>query len=54
VLGSGIQEKVDDSVWQRWFVDPGYRSPTLVSALTRGIVLMSIDSVSTPDDTERD
>jgi hypothetical protein len=42
-LGSGVNEKVDESVWRRWLADPGYRSPTLVRALATATVLMSVD-----------
>ncbi|HEY1589603.1 MAG TPA: DUF2235 domain-containing protein, partial [Rhodanobacter sp.] len=45
VLGTGINEKVDDSVWQRWLADACYRSPSLAQALTRAIVLMSFENV---------
>jgi len=44
-LGSGVNEKVDESVWRRWLADPGYRSPTLVRALAQSIVLMSVEGV---------
>jgi uncharacterized protein (DUF2235 family) len=44
-LGTGVNEKVDDSAWQRWMVDPGYRPPTLVQALSRGVVLMATEAV---------
>jgi uncharacterized protein (DUF2235 family) len=37
-LGSGINETVDDSVWQRWRVDASYRSPALAQALARAVV----------------
>jgi uncharacterized protein (DUF2235 family) len=49
-LGIGVNEKVDDSVWQRWLADASYRSPSLVQALARASVLMSGDAVvqSTP------
>ncbi len=47
-FGTGVNEKVDDSVWQRWLADPGYRSPTLTHALARGAVLMSIEAVVPP------
>ena len=42
-LGSGVNEKVDESVWRRWLADPGYRSPSLVRALATATVLMSVD-----------
>ena len=45
VLGTGINEKIDDSVWQRWLADAGYRSPSLAQALTRAVALMSIETV---------
>jgi uncharacterized protein (DUF2235 family) len=48
VLGTGVNEKVDDSAWQRWLVDPGYRPPTLVQALSRGVVLMAAEAVVPP------
>ena len=44
-LGTGINEKVDDSVWQRWLVDGSYRSPSMVQALACATVLMSADAV---------
>jgi len=49
-IGTGVNEKVDESVWQRWLADTSYRSPALVQALRRAIVLMSVDSVvAAPD-----
>ena len=45
VLGTGINEKVDDSVWQRWLGDASYRSPSLAQALTRAVALMSVETV---------
>ncbi|WP_426700351.1 DUF2235 domain-containing protein [Rhodanobacter sp. Col0626] len=45
VLGTGVNEKVDDSVWHRWLADTGYRSPSLVKALAATTVLMSGDTV---------
>lgn len=36
VLGESINETIDASVWQRWQADAGYRSPTLVQALSAG------------------
>lgn len=45
LLGTGVNEKVDDSVWQRWRADAGYRSPPLVRALADATVLMSADAV---------
>ncbi len=44
LLGSGVNEKVDESVWRRWLADTGYRSPTLVRALAHAVVLMSLDA----------
>ena len=44
-LGTGVNEKVDDSVWRRWLADASYRSPALVSALANATVLLSVDSV---------
>lgn len=44
-LGAGVNEKVDDSVWQRWLADANYRSPSLVQALAHATVLMSVDAV---------
>ncbi len=34
LLGTSINEKVDATVWQRWRADAGYRSPSVVQALT--------------------
>ncbi|MHB1058884.1 MAG: DUF2235 domain-containing protein [Rhodanobacter sp.] len=45
LLGTGVNEKVDDSVWHRWLADAGYRSPSLVKALADATVLMSVESV---------
>lgn len=45
LLGSGVNEKVDDSVWQRWLADASYRPPSLVRALAEASVLLSVDSV---------
>ena len=45
MLGAGVNEKVDDSVWQRWRADVSYRSPSLVQALAHATVLMSVDAV---------
>lgn len=45
VLGTGVNEKIDDSAWQRWLVDPTYRPPTLVKALSQAVVLMSTEAV---------
>ena len=45
-LGSGVNEKVDESVWRRWLADASYRSPSLVRALTQATVLMSVESVT--------
>jgi len=44
-LGTGVNEKVDGSVWQRWLADASYRSPSLVRALAEATVLMSVDTV---------
>ena len=45
LLGTGVNEKVDDSVWQRWLADASYRSPSLVRALAAATVLISADAV---------
>ncbi|HEY8682760.1 MAG TPA: DUF2235 domain-containing protein, partial [Rhodanobacter sp.] len=39
-LGAGVNETVDDSVWQRWLDDATYRSPSLVKALAHAVLLM--------------
>lgn len=44
-IGSGVNEKVDDSVWRRWLDDNSYRSPSLVKALASATVMMSVVSV---------
>ncbi|WP_426689540.1 DUF2235 domain-containing protein [Rhodanobacter ginsengiterrae] len=46
LLGTGVNEKVDDSVWQRWLADGSYRSPSLVRALANATVLMSAEAVA--------
>ena len=48
-LGNGVNEKVDDSVWERWLADATYRSPSLAQALTRAVVLMSFETVVPPN-----
>jgi hypothetical protein len=45
MLGTGVNEKIDDSVWQRWLDDPSYRSPSLVRALADASALISADAV---------
>jgi uncharacterized protein (DUF2235 family) len=45
VMGTGVNEKIDDSVWQRWLADASYRSPSLVKAMANATVLMSGDTV---------
>ncbi len=44
-LGTGVNEKIDDSVWQRWLADPSYRSPSLARALADASALISADAV---------
>jgi uncharacterized protein (DUF2235 family) len=44
-LGTGVNEKVDGSVWQRWLADAGYRSPSMVQGLARASVLLSGEDV---------
>jgi uncharacterized protein (DUF2235 family) len=46
LLGNGVNETVDDSVWQRWRADAGYRSPSLVQALAQGVVLKPAAAVA--------
>jgi uncharacterized protein (DUF2235 family) len=46
VLGTGVNEKVDDSVWGRWQVDPSYRTPPLVKALANGTVMISAEALA--------
>ena len=45
-VGRGVNEKIDDSVWRRWLADNGYRSPSLVNALARSTVMLSVESTS--------
>ena len=45
-VGRGVNETIDDSVWRRWIADKGYRSPSLVNALARGTVMLSVESTS--------
>ncbi|OOG61251.1 hypothetical protein B0E46_14720 [Rhodanobacter sp. B04] len=48
-IGTGVNEKVDPSVWDRWLADASYRSPSLAQALTRAVVLMSVEAVVVQD-----
>ncbi|WEN16895.1 DUF2235 domain-containing protein [Rhodanobacter sp. AS-Z3] len=48
LLGTGVNERVDDSVWRRWLADASYRPPSLVRALANATVLMSIETVVPP------
>jgi uncharacterized protein (DUF2235 family) len=45
MLGTGVNERIDDSVWQRWLADSSYRSPSLVRALADASALISADAV---------
>jgi len=45
-VGGGVNEKIDDSVWRRWLADSSYRSPSLVNALARATVMLSVESVN--------
>ncbi|MDE1894855.1 MAG: DUF2235 domain-containing protein [Xanthomonadaceae bacterium] len=45
-VGEGVNETIDDSVWRRWLADTGYRSPSLVSALARATVMLSVESIT--------
>jgi uncharacterized protein (DUF2235 family) len=51
-LGTGINEKVDDSVWQRWLADATYRPPSLAQALANQRAQVSTSGVITPDPTQ--
>lgn len=51
-LGTGINEKVDASVWQRWLADAAYRPPSLMQALQDGRAQISSPIVITPDPTQ--
>ena len=44
-IGTGVNEKVDDSVWHRWLVDRSYRSPSVVNALANNVVAMPVEAV---------
>lgn len=44
LLGTGVNEKIDASVWQRWLADGSYRSPSLVRALADASVLIPAES----------
>jgi uncharacterized protein (DUF2235 family) len=50
-LGTGINEKIDASVWQRWLADVSYRPPTLTQAIQNGRAQVSSPDVITPDPT---
>lgn len=36
VLGGGINETIDPSVWLKWYEQPNYRSPSIAAALQAG------------------
>lgn len=46
MLGTGVNEKIDGSVWQRWLADGSYRSPSLVRALADSSTLVLTDAVA--------
>jgi uncharacterized protein (DUF2235 family) len=48
-LGLGVNETVDNSVWQRWHADASYRSPSLVQALARSVLLLPVSPSLTED-----
>jgi uncharacterized protein (DUF2235 family) len=39
-FGTGVNETVDESVWQRWGIDAAYRSATLAQALSAHVIAM--------------
>lgn len=45
-LGTGVNETIDGSVWQRWLTDSSYRSPSLVGALADGSAMVLADAVA--------
>lgn len=45
-IGTGVNEKIDDSVWHRWLADHSYRSPSLVTALANTTVMVSQEAVA--------
>lgn len=46
MLGTGVNETIDGSVWQRWLADGSYRSPSLVGALADGSAMVLADAVA--------
>ncbi|MEP6897817.1 MAG: DUF2235 domain-containing protein, partial [Rhodanobacter sp.] len=48
-IGTGINEKIDASVWQRWLADASYRPPSLQLAVTNQLAQISMPAVITPD-----
>jgi hypothetical protein len=36
VLGGGVNETIDPSVWTKWYATPGYRPASLQVALDAG------------------
>jgi uncharacterized protein (DUF2235 family) len=48
-LGKGINETIDESVWQRWRIDPSYRSVALAQALAGAIVTMPAYPLAPPE-----
>jgi uncharacterized protein (DUF2235 family) len=46
ILGTGVNEIVDESVWDRWQIDASYRSSSLVKALANGTAMISAEAVA--------
>lgn len=47
-FGSGVNETVDDSVWQRWHIDASYRPPTLVQAVNDRFLTAPVAATEPP------
>ncbi len=47
-FGTGVNETVDESVWQRWRIDSDYRPPTLVRALADAVLMPPVVVTAPP------
>ncbi len=45
VIGGGVNEAIDDSVWKKWNENPDYRPPSLQIALEAGRISVGCDKV---------
>lgn len=46
VLGGGINETIDPSVWLKWYEQPGYRPPSITAALQAGHIELGSNQIA--------